>query len=136
MMKKILIAAALAGSLGSFALPATSAIVVVRQAPPEPRSEQMPQHRRGYVWAPGYWDWKRNRHVWVRGAWVRERKGYVYNAPTWEERDGRWYKQSASWVRGSRDNDGDGVRNRNDRDRDGDGVRNRDDRRPDNPVRN
>ncbi len=121
MMKKLLIAAMLAGSLGSVTIPATSAVVVIRQAPPEPRSERAPPPRRGYVWAPGYWDWKYNKHVWVRGKWIHDRKGHVYNTPRWEERDNRWHMSRGNWARG---------------DRDGDGVRNRDDARPNNPNRN
>lgn len=119
MLIKLLLAAMLAGSLGAAAVEAAST-VIVRDAPPAPRMERIPQARRGYVWAPGYWDWKRNRHVWVRGKWVRERKGYVYNAPSWEERDGRWYISRGNWAR---------------RDRDGDGVPNGLDRRPGNPDR-
>jgi hypothetical protein len=114
MMKKLLIAAMLAGSLGSVAVPASSAVIVVRQAPPEPRSERTPQARRGYVWAPGYWNWSNNRHVWVRGHWERERRGYVYNQPAWEERDGRWHMRRGNWERTRRDRDGDGVPNRYD----------------------
>lgn len=123
MMKKILIAAMLAGSLGSVAVPATSAIIVVRQAPPAPRVERMPEARRGQIWIPGHWDWRSNRYVWVKGKYMRDRKGYVYNAPSWEERDGRWHRAGGNWRRGQRDNDGDGVRNR-------------DDDRPNNPNRN
>jgi hypothetical protein len=121
MLKKILLAAAIATSFASVTAPASAAVVIVRQAPPEMRVETVPQARRGYVWAPGHWQWKRNKHVWVRGHWVRERRGYTYNAPTWEERNGRWHMQQGGWRRG---------------DRDGDGVRNRDDARPNNPNRN
>ncbi len=123
MLKKILIAAVLAGSLGSVAAPATSAIIIVRQAPPAPRVEQMPEARRNHVWVPGHWDWRGKRYVWVKGKYVRDRRGYVYDAPTWEERDGRWHRAGGNWRRGNRDNDGDGVRNR-------------DDNRPNNPNRN
>ena len=122
MFKKLLIASLLAGSLGAVTAPATSAIVIVREAPPAPRAERMPQARRGYVWAPGHWAWNNNRHVWVRGKYIRDRKGYVYNAPTWRERDGRWQMEGGNWERTRRD-------------RDGDGVRNRDDARPNNPNR-
>jgi hypothetical protein len=123
MMKKILIAALVAASLGSVAAPALSAIIVVRQAPPAPRVEAPPQARRGHVWIPGHWDWRSNRYVWVRGKYMRDRKGYMYDAPSWEERDGRWHRTGGNWRRGNRDNDGDGVRNR-------------DDARPNNPNRN
>lgn len=55
-MKKLLIATFLAASVGAAAVPmtASAAIVVVREAPPQPRHESVPPARRGYVWTPGY----------------------------------------------------------------------------------
>ena len=119
MIRKIMLAAMLAGTLGSVAVPA-SAVIYVRTAPPEPRVEVVPQPRRGYVWNQGHWEWKNRHHVWVAGNWVRERRGYRYNQPAWAERDGRWYMTRGSWARG---------------DRDGDGVPNSRDRAPNNPNR-
>lgn len=121
MIKKILLAALIAGSFGSAAVPVSAAVVIVREAPPPPRAERVPQARRGYVWVPGHWEWKHQRHTWVRGAWIRDRKGYVYHAPAWEERDGSWHMQRGNWAR---------------RDKDGDGVPNGADARPNNPNRN
>lgn len=119
-------------------------------APPPPRYERAPRHRAGYIWSPGYWDWRGNRHEWIGGSWVRERQGYVYHQARWIERDGRWQREGSRWDRGGRgdsdhdgipnrhdrDRDNDGIANRNDRDRDGDGVPNRRDDNPDNPRRN
>ena len=131
MIKKLLFAGAIAATMGA-TLPSTAAAeVFVRVAPPAARVEVAPEPRRGYVWVPGYWDWRGHRHVWVNGHWVRERRGYVYYAPRWVERNGGWYMERERWGRGDRDRDG--VPNRVDRDRDGDGVPNRADRRPDNP---
>lgn len=135
MMKKLLLATLIAGSLGTVAIPSVAAVVVVREAPPALRVERMPEARRGQTWVPGHWEWKRNRHVWVRGTWIRDRSGYYYNAPAWTERDGRWEMSRGNWVRGRRDRDHDGVPNRMDRDKDGDGVPNRRDDRPNNPNR-
>ena len=131
MIKKIAIAALLAASVGSISLEA-SAAPGVRSAPPSPRSETVPEPRRGYHWVPGHWEWRSDnrRYKWVSGHWVRERRGYVYRQPSWEERNGRWHMTRGSW-----DRDRDGIPNRVDRDRDGDGVPNRADRRPDNPRR-
>jgi hypothetical protein len=114
MMKKLLLAAMLAGSLGTVTLPATSATIIVHNAPPPPRHERVPAARRGYVWAPGYWDWRGNRHVWVKGNWQRERRGYAYHQPRWEQHNGKWQMNRGGWVRGGRDNDHDGVPNRAD----------------------
>lgn len=119
MIRKLVLAATVAASLGGVALPA-SAVVYVQIAPPAPQVEVVPAPRRGYVWVPGYWDWRRNHHVWVAGSWVRERPGYAYHAPQWQERNGRWYMERGRWARG---------------DRDGDGTPNRMDRRPNDPRR-
>jgi hypothetical protein len=121
------------------------------EAPPAPRYERVPAYRPGYIWEPGHWEWRGNRHEWIGGVWLVDRPGYVYNRPSWYERDGRWYMEQGRWTpRGQdRDRDGipdryerhaqqrghdrdrDGVPDRYDRDRDGDGVPNRADRRPD-----
>ena len=120
MIKKILIASMLAASLVSVAVPASAAIIV-RIAPPAPRVELVPAPRRGYMWVPGYWDWRGKRHVWVKGAFLRERQGYRYVQPAWQERDGRWQMNRGSWARADRDHDG---------------VPNRRDKHPNDPRRN
>lgn len=127
------IAALLAVSSAAFVPMQASAQVgvnlVIGTAPPPLRYERMPQPRRGYVWAPGYWNWNGHRHVWVSGQWLRERPGYVYMQPAWVQHDGRWMRQEARWDRRGRgDMDHDGIPNRYDRDRDGDGIPNRYDR--------
>jgi hypothetical protein len=122
MIRKIVLAAMLATSLGTMATIATPAVaaVVVRVAPPPPREEVAPGPRHGYVWVAGYWDYRNNRHHWVKGTWVKERRGYHYNQSNWVERDGRWHLERGKWSRA---------------DRDGDGVPNSRDRAPDNPNR-
>ncbi|XAH24253.1 YXWGXW repeat-containing protein [Xylophilus sp. GW821-FHT01B05] len=105
-------------SLGAAVLPtAAQAQVYVQVAPPPPRAERMPPPRRGMVWAPGHWEWRGGRHVWVRGVWMQERRGYHYRQPAWVQRGNRWEMQRGGW------------------DRDGDGVPNRYDRRPNDPYR-
>jgi hypothetical protein len=117
---------------------------VVHAPPPWPAYAREPYTRGGNVFVPGHWEFRGHVRVWVPGMWVA-RHSY-YDAPTWIERDGRWYAQRGRWSRGlgdsdhdgipnryDRDRDNDGVPNRWDRDRDGDGVPNRFDRRPDNP---
>jgi hypothetical protein len=120
MMKKMVLAAVVAASLGGMATSVTAANVVVQVAPPALRAEVMPAPRRGYVWVAGHWDWRNRRHQWVPGTWIRERRGYMYNQPAWVERDGRWNMNRGGWRRG---------------DRDGDGVPNRMDNAPGNPNR-
>lgn len=156
----IAIGAAAFTPLASHAQPHIS--VVINTAPPAPVYEVIPAARRGYVWAPGFWEWRKHRHHWVPGHYVTARPGYVYAPPSWHHRGGRWVMEPSRWNRGpshhygpppghyrddrdrhhrkhdrhhGRDRDRDGIRDRHDRDRDGDGVRNRHDRRPDNPYR-
>jgi len=141
--RKLLLAALAAGSI-TCAVPAFAAVdVFVDVAPPAPRYEVVPAPRAGHVWIPGYWDWRGNRYVWVRGHWERERHGYYWHPNRWVERDGRWMLERGRWDRerfvdnrgGFGDRDRDGVPNRYDRDRDNDGVPNRVDRAPNNPHR-
>ncbi|MEQ1515536.1 MAG: YXWGXW repeat-containing protein, partial [Usitatibacteraceae bacterium] len=95
----------------------TSVGISINVPPPPARYEVVPAPRRGYVWVPGYWDWRGRRHVWVNGVWARERRGYVYRPHTWEQRGNGWYLNRGNW------------------DRDRDGVPNRYDRHPNNPYR-
>ena len=89
-------------------------------APSLVRYERMPRARSGYVWAPGYWDWRGSRREWVSGTWVVEHRD--------SDRDGVPDAYD-------RDRDNDGVRNHLDDDRDGDGYRNVRDNFPDDRSR-
>ncbi len=98
MIKKILLTAMFAATLGGIAAPA-AAEVYVRVGPPPMREEVVPERRPGYLWAPGHWNYRHGRHVWVRGNWNREREGYHYNHHRWEEREGRWVQRRGGWER-------------------------------------
>lgn len=137
MIAKIASLAVLAIASTAF-MPAIAAPVSldIRVGPPAPRYEVVPAARAGYIWAPGYWDWRGNRYGWTQGNWVRERQGYIYTQPTWVNNGGRYHFYRGAWARGGGgDRDRDGVANRFDRDRDGDGIRNRNDRHPNNGHR-
>lgn len=146
-----------AGTLGAVVTPLPSIAAVDIQlnfGPPPPlRVEPVPVPRPGYVWAPGYWDWRGNRHVWVDGYWIRERPGYYYQPHQWVQRGGSWYLERGRWDYGrgpyagrGRDSDRDGIPDRRDphpyaydgprgRDSDRDGVPDRRDAAPYNPYR-
>src|SRR5438270_13225973 len=112
-MRKLVIAGLVAASLGIAAFPA-AAVVVVHVAPPAPLYEVVPPPRHGWVWAPGFWQWRGHRHVWIPGHWVRVRPGDVYAPARWAQRDGYWHYYGPAWSRRA-DNDGDGVPNAYDR---------------------
>ena len=136
--RKLLLSTIVASTFAAVVPTAQAAIeVFVNVPPPAARYEVVPSPRAGYLWAPGYWNWRSNRHVWTKGHWERERVGYYYYPNTWTEREGRWVHQHSRWDRNRPmgDRDHDGVPNARDRDRDGDGVPNRVDRHPDNPRR-
>ena len=142
MIKRKLLLAALAASSIWIAQPAAAQVSVYLDVPPPaPRYEVIPAPRAGYVWQPGFWEYRGDRHYWRRGHWVRERPGYYWHPSRWQQRDGRWYLERGRWdreryaYRGRGDRDRDGIPNRVDRDRDNDGVPNRYDDRPNNPYR-
>ncbi|MDQ2928864.1 MAG: hypothetical protein M3R22_12025 [Pseudomonadota bacterium] len=122
MISRLASAAILAAASAAFTAPAQAARIGVdiNIAPPLPRVEVVPAARPGYLWTPGYWDYRHGRHYWVGGNWIRERRGYFYTQPAWVNEGGRWRFNRGAWGR---------------RDRDHDGVPNRFDRHPDNPYR-
>ncbi len=72
--------------------------IVVGNAPPPPRFESVPPPRRGYVWAPGYWNWDGQRHVWYNGEWLRERSGNQYRRAEWIQENKHWRLNRGGWV--------------------------------------
>lgn len=123
--RKLLLSAIVAAMFTAVAPSVEAATVVyIDTPPPALRHEIVPSPRAGYVWAPGYWNWRNNRHVWYKGSWQRERQGYYYHPNRWVEREGRWTNERSRWDRNAPMGD-----------RDGDGVPNRFDRAPNNPNR-
>ena len=86
-----------------FAAPAYAQINInIGLAPPAPQYEVVPVIQPGYVWAPGYWGWSGERHVWVRGRPIAQRTGYRWEPDRWDERDRNYYRTAGHWER---DND-------------------------------
>ena len=87
-------------ALGSAAMPVAAEVnisVNLGVAPPAPRYELVPASRPGYAWAPGYWDWENDRHVWSQGRWIAARPGSYWVADRWDARDGRHYYEPGHW---------------------------------------
>jgi hypothetical protein len=97
----LIIAALLAATLpGCVVVPARPhAFVEVGIRPPPPVVVVAPAPRPGYVWAPGYWRWEGERHVWVDGRWIAERRGYHWAPDRWTEHNGRWRYEEGHWER-------------------------------------
>ena len=150
-MKRILIttAAILLGTAAFIPAQAHAQVgfnIVIGNAPPPARYEAAPAARRGYAWAPGYWNWNGRRHVWTQGHWKRSRAGHYYQRPQWRQSNNGWHLNRGGWQRGAQPahhgrivvaHPGPHGRAiaQNRRNRDGDGVRNRHDNRPNNPRR-
>jgi hypothetical protein len=98
--RQMLIVSALAAS--ALAVPAISQARTdfsITIGPPPPVVEVVPAPRRGYVWAPGYWNWNGHRHVWRNGYWIRERPGYAWVPDRWDRRGDRWGLERGHWDR-------------------------------------
>ena len=71
----------------------------VNMAPPAVLQEPVPVMQPGYVWAPGYWAWSGDRHIWVRGRMILHRDGYRWEPDRWEQRDATYYRTPGRWER-------------------------------------
>jgi WXXGXW repeat (2 copies) len=87
--------------VGAFVAPpmVSAAGIYVNIEPPALRHEEIPTLRHGYVWAPGYWNYRSNKHVWVSGRQIRERRGQTWNSPRWEQDGTRWHYREGNWDR-------------------------------------
>jgi hypothetical protein len=102
-MKKLIVAGMVAVALGSVSIPAAARVdVFVNVAPPAPVVEVVPGPQVGFVWAPGFWEWRNGRHFWVAGHYIRHRPGYVYESGRWAEHGGRWAFTRPGWHVASR----------------------------------
>ena len=95
-VRSMLLSLVIAGGISSGS--ALARTVIIELAPPPARVEVVPVQRQGYTWAPGYWGWQRNRHVWVRGHTIRARSGYHDSRP-WNQVDVRHEFQRGRWTR-------------------------------------
>ena len=97
-IRNLLLSASLAA--GIFAAPAYAQLnLSINVAPPPPQYEVVPTIAPGYVWAPGYWGWSGNRHVWIRGRTIVQRQGYNWEPDRWEQRNGGYYRDVGHWQR-------------------------------------
>jgi len=98
--KALLLSLCLSG--GSVIVPALARAGIaidIDVAPPPPRVEVVPAPRVGYVWAPGYWEYRGHEHVWVAGRYVHERRGYHWVPDRWEQHGPHWRRVEGHWER-------------------------------------
>jgi hypothetical protein len=88
----------IAGSAMLAPVIASAAVGVdITVAPPAPQVEVVPEPRAGFVWAPGYWEWRGGAHVWIPGRWLGERHGYHWVPDRWEQRGDHWHHWRGHW---------------------------------------
>lgn len=96
-LKKILLAALLTVAAAAPVLAQIS--ININVAPPQPRYEEVPVLAPAQVWAPGYWAWTGDRHVWVRGHAIMQREGYRWAPDRWEQQGNGYQRHAGYWVR-------------------------------------
>jgi hypothetical protein len=97
-MRKLSLALLLAAS--ALAAPSFAQINFnINVAPPPPQQEVVPAVAPGYVWAPGYWGWSGDRHVWIRGRPIAQREGYLWQPDRWEQREHNYYRVAGHWEK-------------------------------------
>jgi hypothetical protein len=77
--------------------PAATPVGPPRFAPPRPLPER-PQSRPGFVWAPGYHDWRNDHYEWVPGHLESERLGYTWIEPRYELQGGVFVSIPGGWL--------------------------------------
>jgi hypothetical protein len=99
--RKLLLATLWLAATASIAPVVSSAAVNIDidVAPPAPRVEVVPEPRHGYVWAPGYWEWRGHEHVWVAGHFIRERHGYHWVPDAWVGNGPHYHYARGHWER-------------------------------------
>lgn len=95
MVRSLLLSLALTAGSGAFAQVSFNIVL----APPAPVHEMVPVMPQGYVWAPGYWAWNVDRHIWVRGRSMLQRTGYRWEPDRWEQHSGNYVRQPGRWER-------------------------------------
>ena len=66
-------------------------------APPPARDERAPAPRDGYVWIPGYWDWRGHGYSWAAGRFVFERRGAHWVPDRWDQVGSHWERVTGHW---------------------------------------
>ena len=95
------IAAIIAGRFSSFASSPSRTLggpdIILKNAPPAPRTEAEPAPRAGLVWSPGFWNYVGGWYVWEAGHWELERDNQFYLKPGWQKVIHGWQLQRGEW---------------------------------------
>ena len=85
--------------IGAMAAPIVASAegdITTRLSPPPPRIENV-RPRDGFVWAPGYWEWRHRSYHWVTGSYIFGRRRYRWVADQWKQEGGQWHYLRGRW---------------------------------------
>jgi hypothetical protein len=88
-----------AGAITAPTIASAGVAIDIDVAPPPVRVETVPPPRAGYIWSPGYWEWRGHEHVWVAGSMIHERRGYHWVPAHWDQRGPHWHHEPGRWER-------------------------------------
>lgn len=74
-----------------------SSDIVLKNAPPPPKTETTPSPRAGLVWIPGFWNYVGGWHVWQAGGWELAREGQHYVHAEWKQCVNGWQLHRGRW---------------------------------------
>lgn len=99
-MRKAALACALGATLAMPPMLAQAQVnFSITIGPPALLYEPVPMMAPGYIWAPGYWAWHDDRHIWVRGRTIIQRTGYRWEPDRWEQQGPRYVQRPGRWER-------------------------------------
>jgi hypothetical protein len=99
-LRILILGVSLSLAAGASAMPVMAASpseIINRTPPPPERIEAEPEARKGFVWSPGFWEWRGTGYRWAPGEWVKEKRGHRWQPYGWEERDGRYHFVHGAW---------------------------------------
>ncbi len=59
--------------------------VTIKEKPPKAESMVSSDCGDGKQWVPGYWYWKKDDFVWIKGKCVKKKEGHIYMPGIWQK---------------------------------------------------
>jgi hypothetical protein len=95
-MKRLALAAALAGCVASGRV-STTTTPIVYEEPPQDKMESA-EARPGAFWEKGRWDWQNGQWAWIGGHYEPQRANQQWEAGRWERRGSAWHWIDGRWI--------------------------------------
>jgi hypothetical protein len=74
--------------------------VYVKQAPPSPRHEAMPERPHpNAIWVGGHWTWTGGEYRWTEGRWEVQPGGDAWVPGHWRRTPKGWFWTAGTWTK-------------------------------------